>query len=228
MVRLVIILIMAWLGIFGVSAKGMLYSDSLVTLKGTVRDADTKKRLANVNVYIPGRDVGTVTNGDGVFALKVDREDAEGKLLFSCLGYANYRMACSYFNGEEAATVYLNPMTKRLGEVTVFGGDAKNLVEEALRKIDVNYSSQNQLLNMFYRETIMKGSRFVGISEGVLDVAKDNYKHRSGVERQGKAAPRQESAQPEVPRHISCKGAGRALAFGVSRYRKERRGVVRQ
>lgn len=179
MVRLVFILLIAWLGIFGVSAKGMLCSDSLVTLKGTVRDADTKKRLANVNVYIPGRDVGTVTNGDGVFALKVDREDAEGKLLFSCLGYANYRMACSYFNGEEAATVYLNPMTKRLGEVTVFGGDAKNLVEEALRKIEVNYPSQNQLLNMFYRETIMKGSRFVGISEGVLDVAKDNYKHRS-------------------------------------------------
>lgn len=179
MVRFVLIVLTVWLGICDVSAKDMLYSDSLVTLKGTVRDAETKKRLANVNVYIPGRDVGTVTNGDGVFALKIGREEAEGKLLFSCLGYANYRMACSDVIGDKATTVYLNPVARRLGEVTVYGGDAKSLVEEALRKIDVNYPSQNHLLNMFYRETIMKGSRFVGISEGVMDVVKDGYKRRS-------------------------------------------------
>ncbi|MGN0281645.1 MAG: carboxypeptidase-like regulatory domain-containing protein [Prevotella sp.] len=78
MVRFVFIVLTVWLGIYNISAKDMLYSDSLVILKGIVRDAGTKKRLANVNVYIPGRDVGTVTNGDGVFALKISKEDADG------------------------------------------------------------------------------------------------------------------------------------------------------
>ena len=179
MVRFVLIVLTALVGICDVLAKDMMSADSLVTLKGTVRDADSNKRLANVNVYIPGRDVGTVTNGDGVFALRIGREDADGKLLFSCLGYANYRMSCSDLNVEKATTVYLNPVSRKLGEVTVYGGDAKCLVEEALKKIEVNYPQQNHLLNMFYRETIMKGSRFVGISEGVMDVVKDGYKRRS-------------------------------------------------
>ena len=181
MVRFVFILLTVWLGVVTAEAKGMQNSDSLVTLRGTVKDADTKKRLANVNVYIPGRDVGTVTNGDGVFALKIGMEEAEGKLLFSSLGYANYRMACSDFKGGKAMTVYLNPVSRRLGEVTVYGGDARRLVEEAMAKIEANYPLQNHLLNMFYRETIMKGNRFVGISEGVMDVVKDSYKKRSAA-----------------------------------------------
>ena len=69
MVRFVLIVLTALVGICDVLAKDMMSADSLVTLKGTVRDADSNKRLANVNVYIPGRNVGTVTNGDGVFAL---------------------------------------------------------------------------------------------------------------------------------------------------------------
>ena len=179
MVRIVLIVWTLWAGMLSVKAKDMQSSDSLVTLRGTVKDADTKKRLANVNVYIPGRDVGTVTNGDGVFALKIGREEAEVKLLFSSLGYANYRMACSDFRDEKPLTIYLKPVSRRLGEVTVYGGDARRLVEEAMTKINVNYPLQNHLLNMFYRETIMKGSRFVGVSEGVLDVVKDSYKSRS-------------------------------------------------
>ena len=50
MVRFVFILLTVWLGVVTAEAKGMQNSDSLVTLRGTVKDADTKKRLANVNV----------------------------------------------------------------------------------------------------------------------------------------------------------------------------------
>ena len=33
-----------------------------------------------------------------------------------------------------------------------------------------NYPQSDNLLNLFYRETIKKGSRYVGISEGILDL----------------------------------------------------------
>lgn len=154
--------------------------DSTMTLRGVVKDAQSRKRLPNVNVFIPGQDVGTMTNDDGAFVLKVTREAAQGELAFSCLGYAGKRLSISEWSGSQhAVNVYLVPESRLLSEVTVYGGDAKELVYEALARVGANYPLQPNMLQMFYRETIMKGSRFVGISEGVLDVFKEGYKHRS-------------------------------------------------
>lgn len=163
------------------TANGSLQSpDSTMTLRGVVKDAQSRKRLPNVNVFIPGRDVGTMTNDDGAFVLKVTREAAQGELAFSCLGYAGKRLSISAWSGSQhAVNVYLVPESRLLSEVTVYGGDAKELVYEALARVGANYPLQPNMLQMFYRETIMKGSRFVGISEGVLDVFKEGYKHRS-------------------------------------------------
>ncbi|MGN0256801.1 MAG: carboxypeptidase-like regulatory domain-containing protein [Bacteroides sp.] len=154
--------------------------DSTMILRGVVKDAQSRKRLPNVNVFIPGRDVGTMTNDDGTFVLKVTREATTGELAFSCLGYAGRRLSISEWSGSQhAVNVYLVPESRLLSEVTVYGGDAKELVYEALARVGANYPLQPNMLQMFYRETIMKGSRFVGISEGVLDVFKEGYKHRS-------------------------------------------------
>ena len=163
------------------TANGSLQSpDSTMTLRGVVKDAQSRKRLPNVNVFIPGQDVGTMTNDDGAFVLKVTREAAQSELAFSCLGYAGKRLSISEWSGSQhAVNVYLVPESRLLSEVTVYGGDAKELVYEALARVGANYPLQPNMLQMFYRETIMKGSRFVGISEGVLDVFKEGYKHRS-------------------------------------------------
>ncbi len=153
--------------------------ENMVVLQATVRDAQTRKRLANVNVYLPGSDIGTVTNGDGFFSLKIASEHLSEKLVFSCLGYANTKVACQILCKEAEATVFLNPTSRVLREVTILGGDARHLVDAALQRIEVNYTLHAHLLNMFYRETIMKGSRFVAISEGVVDVYKTGYQEQS-------------------------------------------------
>ncbi|MGN0213882.1 MAG: carboxypeptidase-like regulatory domain-containing protein [Muribaculaceae bacterium] len=179
MKRLAFIILVICVGVFCADAIGVHNSDSIVTLQGVVKDSRTKKRIANVNVYVAGKDIGTVTNGDGFFSLKIHQDDAAGKLLFSCLGYANGAMAChDFINSQKELTVLLNPAPRVLSEVTVYGGDARGLVYEALQKIDANYPLSPNLLNVFYRETIKKGNRFVGISEGVMDVYKDSYKKR--------------------------------------------------
>lgn len=41
-------------------------SDSAIVLNGMVKDAYTQKPLANVNVYVDGKDMGVMTNVDGV------------------------------------------------------------------------------------------------------------------------------------------------------------------
>lgn len=168
------------LGMLHVAARDMQHSGGAVTINGIVKDAHTKKKLANVSVHLQGREIGTVTNGDGMFSLKIDREDLEGNILLSCFGYANRKIACRDLSGNSGkTTVFLTPATRTLDEVTVYGGDAKNLVVEAMKRIVVNYPQTPNMLNMFYRETIMKGSRYVGISEGVMDVYKNGYGKRT-------------------------------------------------
>ena len=180
MKRFVIIMLTFTLGMLHVAARDMQHSGGAVTINGIVKDAHTKKKLANVSVHLQGREIGTVTNGDGMFSLKIDREDLEGNILLSCLGYANRRIACRDLSGNSGkTTVFLTPATRTLDEVTVYGGDAKNLVVETMKRIDANYPQTPNMLNMFYRETIMKGSRYVGISEGVMDVYKNGYGKRT-------------------------------------------------
>ena len=49
--------------------------ESYFTITGVVKNKDNKRKLENVNVSVPGTNIGTVTNADGVFSLKI--KDAE-------------------------------------------------------------------------------------------------------------------------------------------------------
>ena len=52
-----------------------------LTITGTVRDRETRKKLVNVTVALAGSSIATFTNAEGVFSLKipytqvVERED---------------------------------------------------------------------------------------------------------------------------------------------------------
>lgn len=48
------------------------------------------------------------------------------------------------------------PAPNLLSEIVIFGNNARALVEEAIKKIPVNYSPDRSLLTAFYRETVQK------------------------------------------------------------------------
>jgi hypothetical protein len=63
------------------------------TVSGTVKDQKTKKRLEYVNISVPGTNVGTITNSDGEFSIKV-QDSLNAKVVeISHIGYYNYRIA---------------------------------------------------------------------------------------------------------------------------------------
>ena len=51
-------------------------------------------------------------------------------------------------------------------------------MEEAIRKIPANYSDNSNMLTAFYRETMQKRNRYIGISEAVIDIYKTPYDNR--------------------------------------------------
>lgn len=47
-----------------------------LVITGTVKNKDSRKKLENVNVSVVGNNIGTVTNADGTFSLKVAEAEA--------------------------------------------------------------------------------------------------------------------------------------------------------
>lgn len=155
-----------------------------LTITGTVRDKESKRALENVSVTLTGSSIGTVTNADGLFSLKIPHRDSTPQLECSHLGYLNTRLTPSVPTDANQLnlTVWMTPTVKQLDEVVVYGGNARQIVEEALRKIPQNYAPTESMVNAFYRETVQKGHRYIGISEAMMDVYKTPYDKRS-VER---------------------------------------------
>ena len=174
-------LLIAIFTLFGpVSAVAQKNGDNeFITVKGVVKDKTTKKVVEYVNVSAVGSSVGTVTNADGEFTLKVSKDLNVKEIQFSCLGYYNALITVSG-NNIEGQTYLLTPESFLLNEVRVFSWqNPRDLVKTAIEKIDVNYEMKPNLLTGFYRETIQKRRNYINISEAVIEIYKDSYNRPS-------------------------------------------------
>lgn len=151
------------------------------TVSGVVRDKESRKKLENVAVSLVGTPIGTVTNAEGVFSLKIPHMDTIPQLELSHIGYMNARFSASAPEGSNNmyATILMIPIALQLNEVVAYGNTARRIVEEALERIPKNYPSGESMTSAFYRETVQKGHRYISISEAMLDVYKTSYRQRT-------------------------------------------------
>ena len=179
---------MFWLFIVGYSATFTAVAQEPVeamktefTVSGVVRDKENRKKLENVAVSLVGTPIGTVTNAEGVFSLKIPHMDTIPQLELSHIGYMNARFSASAPEGSNNmyATILMIPIALQLNEVVAYGNTARRIVEEAMERIPKNYPSGESMTSAFYRETVQKGHRYISISEAMLDVYKTSYKQRT-------------------------------------------------
>ena len=179
---------MFWLFIVGYSATFTAVAQEPVeamktefTVSGVVRDKENRKKLENVAVSLVGTPIGTVTNAEGVFSLKIPHMDTIPQLELSHIGYMNARCSASAPEGSNNmhATILMIPIALQLNEVVAYGNSARRIVEEALERIPKNYPSGESMTSAFYRETVQKGHRYISISEAMLDVYKTSYRQRT-------------------------------------------------
>ena len=125
--------------------------------------------------------MGTITNNDGEFSIKVKNGLHARQVEVSHIGYLNGLIPVNDKDILEC-TVLLEPNMNTLSEVIIRAGDPRYIVEEAIEKVNKNYIATGSMLTGFYRETAQKGRRYINISEAVIDVYKTPYKDRN-VER---------------------------------------------
>ena len=87
-----------------------------VTINGTVSDAGNGERLAYVNIGIRNKNIGTVSDINGVFTLGVPTEYLKDTLTLSEVGYEDLRLPVAGMTGKDN-DVKLQRMRKGLPEV---------------------------------------------------------------------------------------------------------------
>ncbi len=155
-------------------------TESSIVLNGEVKDRSNRRSLENVNVYVKGTNIGTVTNADGTFSLKIPNEYVDRGVDFSHIGFLNKQMKTDELRQHKAGdAVWMVPVITQLEEVVILSDEARNIVEAALAKVVHNYPTDPNMLSSFYRETIQKGRRYISISEAMMNVYKTGYNYRT-------------------------------------------------
>lgn len=171
--RILTILAALFLGLFSIlPSYAQTETDPFITVTGIVRDADI--RLPYVNVSILDSTLGTVTNEDGYFSLKIPVTDDNFTIEVSHVGYYATRKTVSPSQAQ-GLVFTLKPHPNLLDYASIISYDPQTLVAEALGRIRKNYPTAPVLQRGFYRETAQKGNRYISIAEAVLDLAKSSY-----------------------------------------------------
>jgi hypothetical protein len=156
------------------AAYSQISSDAYVTVTGQLKDAKTGEKIIYATITVPNTGIGTVSNSDGEFILKINKVIDAEYFEVSHLSYATTTFKVSESIGKNK-TFYLEPQLIMLKEISVVPKDARGIVETALRNIKKNYSETPNMMTGFYRESIRQRRDYLSISEAVVDIYKAPY-----------------------------------------------------
>ena len=157
------------------AVSGTTFSqNTFVTVNGLLKDAKTGEKIIYATITVPNTGIGTVSNSDGEFTLKVNTSLNAEYFEVSHVSYATAKFKISEAVGKDK-TFYLDIQPIQLKEMSVMPGDARGIVEMAISNIRKNYSEVPNMMTGFYRESIKQRRDYLSISEAVVDIYKAPY-----------------------------------------------------
>ncbi|MCB2378332.1 carboxypeptidase-like regulatory domain-containing protein [Hymenobacter sp. BT635] len=154
-------------------------------LRGIVLDKDSNQPLPFASVSVPGTTLGTTTNTEGEFTLKVNKLPVT--LLISELGHVRDTLRVT--TNSELLRVSLASANITLPEVKV-GSYAFRLVDRAFRQLQRNYG-RKFYGKAFYRQTTRIGGEPTELQEVVWNVKSTTARIEGTAISQGRYAAKQ-------------------------------------
>lgn len=169
----VLSLLMVMCGMTMTSAKAESKADSLkfIQFRGFVVEMETRKPLGFATLTLEGANLSTVSNSEGEFLFKVPVANANGNLVVSYLGHRDKIVSLASLK-QEKNRIELELLSVTLSTINIHPRDPDMLMRSILAKRAENYNQDQNLMVVFYRETIKKNKSYVSLSEAVLDVYK--------------------------------------------------------
>ncbi|MEN8119068.1 MAG: STN and carboxypeptidase regulatory-like domain-containing protein [Bacteroidota bacterium] len=147
---------------------------NIIELHGKVIDKENGQSLAYAAIGIENHNVGSITNAQGSFILKIPKELINANLCVSFIGYLNTCIPVEKLYGLNK-TIELQRNYISVQEVIIRSTDPKSIIRESNKNIKNNFCSKPNSLTTFYRESVKQKDKFMFFSEAVLKVYKAAY-----------------------------------------------------
>jgi len=128
--------------------------------------------FATIGIYNKG--VGTISNYDGNFSLKITSAFLDDSITISCLGFKN-RIIPVNQAVNNSHIIELERDYVPIPEVIIRTRDPVELILGISRHIYENYGATPVILTAFYRESISKRNKLQLYSEAVINIYKSAY-----------------------------------------------------
>jgi len=142
-------------------------------LSGTIVDAKKGKPIKYASISLFNKPIGTISNIDGGFLLKIHPDNILDTLIISCMGYQQLILPAYSLLDEDIFE--MTPFSIRIREVKVTATTPYQLLKNVRDNLEKNYSSDIKLMNAFYRETIKQDGEYISVSEAVMEILKSPY-----------------------------------------------------
>ncbi|MCK3685366.1 carboxypeptidase-like regulatory domain-containing protein [Maribellus sp. YY47] len=142
-------------------------------LSGKLVEDRKAKPVPYASVSVLNQPIGTISNLDGEFLLKLHPKNINDTVVISSMGYAQILLpACKLLDED---LFILKPISIRIKEVTVTAISAQKLLENIRLNLERNYTAHPRLMTAFYRETVEQDDAYINVSEAVLEILKSPY-----------------------------------------------------
>jgi hypothetical protein len=148
----------------------------ILVIRGRILDKTNLDPLPYSSIYLAGKGIGTVTNNNGQFLLKLSSQYLGDTLTITCIGYKQIKSPV-YALINSNRDFLLKPDVISIQEVIIRKIDPVNLLQSATESVYANYPQKPAILTSFYRELIKKGSRYMMVSEAILENFKSGYRY---------------------------------------------------
>lgn len=146
----------------------------LIIFKGKVIDAEENDVLPYTSITVQRSTIGTISNNDGEFELKIPEEMKNDTIIVSCLGYRQYYQPVNQLSDQDEL-ISLFPALVQLKEIKVTVIDAQNIIGKIISKISLNYPNAPEIMTSFYREVLKQDDKYIDVAEALMEIRKASY-----------------------------------------------------
>jgi len=144
-----------------------------IRFAGKVTDRKSHEPIQYANISLVNKPIGTISNTDGDYVLKLNEKFRNDTVAFSCLGYATKKVRLN--NSGIMDLIELDPISVKIKEVKVTAITPDEILKKIIENIPVNYPAESILMTSFYRETIKQDDNYINVSEAVMEILKSPY-----------------------------------------------------
>ena len=150
------------------------YAKSQIEIKGNIANEATKEKIPFVSIQLLNSHIGTQSNADGHYILKVPNNKTSDTVVFSALGYKKMKIIVSDLRKQRH--IQLTPHALDLKEVTIKDfASPQSLLDEVIRRIPQNYHSSPTVSTFFFRRWSMANDSLYLFYESLTDVYRAGY-----------------------------------------------------